>query len=96
MNDEISRMAGEAGEAIGHRLRKVVASVHLFEGRLDRDPINLWLFFEDLAPLRVFGAADGWRLSVDRKSPEPFDMEESGEVVLSDASANTGLGAVIG
>lgn len=84
-----------AGEAIGRRLRKVVASTHLFEGKLDDAPINLWLFFEGLAPLRVFGVADGWRLSADRSPPEPFDMDESGEVVLSDVSVKTVLGAVI-
>lgn len=93
MSDEVSRMMGEA---IGHRLMKVAASAHLFEGEMDGAPINLWLFFEDLAPLRVFGAADGWRLSFDRILPEPFDMDESGEVVVSDVSAKTPLGAVIG
>lgn len=93
MSDEISRIVGEA---IGHRLMKVAASTHLFEGKVDDAPIDLWLFFEGMSPLRVFGESDGWRLSVDRRPPEPFDMDESGEVVVSDVSAKTPFGAVIG
>ncbi len=49
-----------------------------------------------MPPLRVYGESDGWRLSVDRRSPEPFDMDESGEVVVGDVSAKTPLEAVIG
>jgi hypothetical protein len=93
MSDRVSRIFGEA---VGRRLMKVAASAHLFEGKLGDTPIDLWLFFEGMSPLRVFGESDGWRLSVDRKPPEPFDMDESGEVVVGDVSAKTPLGARIG
>ncbi|MBA2377877.1 MAG: hypothetical protein M3494_04345 [Actinomycetota bacterium] len=93
MSDEIS---GMIGEAIGRRLMKVAASAHLFEGKLDDAPIDLWLFLEGMSPLRVFGGSDGWRLSADGTPPEPFDMGESGEVVISDVSEKTAFGAVIG
>ncbi len=91
MSDEISRIVGEA---IGHRLMKLAASAHLFEGKLDDGPIELWLFFEGMSPLRVFGESDGWRLSGGRRPP--FDMDESGEIVVGDVSAKTPFGAAIG
>lgn len=93
MNDETSTVAGEA---IGRRLKKVAASMHLFEGKMDEAPIDVWLFFEGLSPVRFFGAADGWRLSADRNPPEPMDMGEAGEVVVGDVSSKTALGAAVG
>jgi hypothetical protein len=83
-------------EAIGRPLRKVIASVHFFGGRLDDEPIHLWLSFEDLALFRLFGASDGWHLEVDRTLPEPTDMEESGEIVLVDVSNRTIFSQMIG
>jgi hypothetical protein len=93
MTDETRRIL--AG-AIGRPLRKVIASAHLFERKLDGEPIHLWLSFEDLALFRLFGASDGWHLGVDRILPEPTDMGESGEIILVDVSNKTTFGQMIG
>lgn len=86
MTDETRRIL--AG-AIGRPLRKVIASVHLFEEKLDDEPIHLWLSFDDLALFSLFGASDGWHLGVDRTLPEPTDLGESGEIILVDVSNKT-------
>ena len=73
--------------AVGHSLRKVVASVHIFgEERLSDAPLCLWLFFESLPGVRLFGASDGWHMEADDTPPEPVDMGDSGEIVLRDIS----------
>lgn len=73
-----------------------MASAHFFEGRLDGKPIDLWLSFEDLAPFRLAGASDGWRLEVDETPPEPVDMEKFGEIFLVDVSKKTMFEPMIG
>ena len=75
------------GEAIGHKLRKVVASVHVFGAEALSDaPLCLWFFFEALPVVRLSGAPDGWSIQADDTLPEPIDMEESGEIILRDVS----------
>ncbi len=86
MNSEMLRIMTEA---IGRPLRKVIASVHLFEGKLDDEPLAIWLSFEGLGWIHLAGASDGWRLAVDGTLPEPADMEESGEIVVVDLSNKT-------
>ena len=67
------------GKAIGHTLRKIVASVHVFNAEALCDvPLCLWLFFDTLPGLRLSGAADGWSIQADDVPPEPIDLEESG------------------
>lgn len=83
-------------EAISRRLRKVIASVHLFEERLDDAPVHLWLSFEDLALIRLSGASNGWHLEIDKILPEPTDMEESGEIILVDLSNKTAFRRMVG
>jgi hypothetical protein len=55
------KLQEELGQAIGHKLRKIVASIHLFglEGRSDA-PLDLWFFFETLPVFHLIGASDGW------------------------------------
>lgn len=91
-----SEMRRALAEVIGRPLRKVIASVHFFEGRLDDGPLCLWLSFEDLTSFRLFGASDGWHLGIDRALPEPIDMEESGEIILADVSNRTMFGQMVG
>jgi hypothetical protein len=75
------------GKAIGHTLRKIVASVHIFDTAVLCDvPLCLWLFFDTLPGLRLSGAADGWGIQADDTPPEPIDLEESGEIILRDVS----------
>ena len=75
------------GKAIGHTLRKIVASVHVFDTAALCDvPVCLWLFFDTLPGLRLSGAADGWSIQADGTPPEPIDLEESGEIILCDLS----------
>lgn len=94
MIDETQRVL--AG-AIGRPLRKVIAAVHVFEGeRKDEEPLHLWLSLEGSALIRLFGASDGEHLFADRKPPEPVDMQEYGEVILTDVSRSTAFGDVIG
>jgi hypothetical protein len=85
------------GKAIGHALRKIIASVHLFgaEGLSDA-PLGLWFFFETLPVFRLTGAPDGWSLLIDGILPEPTDLGESGEIILRDISHRSGFGKVIG
>ena len=85
------------GKAIGHTLRKIGASVHLFglEGLSDA-PLCLWFFFEALPVFRLTGAPDGWSLQVDDILPEPVDLGESGEIVLRDISHRSIFGKVVG
>ena len=77
-------------------MRKVIASIHFFEGRCDDEPVELWLSFESLALFRLSGASDGWRLEVDETTPEPVDMEESGEIILGDMSNKTMFDSMVG
>lgn len=94
MVDETQRILSEA---IGRPLRMVIASIHVFEGeRQDEEPLQLWLSFEGAAPIRLSGASDGGRILADRTPPEPADMQESGEVILIDASRSTAFADVIG
>ena len=75
------------GKAIGHTLRKLVASVHVFDAAAPCDvPLCLWLFFDTLPGVRLSGAADGWSIQADDTPPEPIDLEESGEIILRDVS----------
>ena len=75
------------GKALGHTLRKIVASVHVFDTAARCDvPLCLWLFFDTLPGLRLSGAADGWSIQADDTPPEPIDLEESGEIILRDVS----------
>ncbi len=85
------------GKAIGHTLRKIGASVHLFglEGLSDA-PLCLWFFFEALPVFRLTGAPDGWSLQIDDILPEPVDLGDSGEIVLRDISHRSIFGKVMG
>ena len=75
------------GKAIGHTLRKIVASVHVCDTAALCDvPLCLWLFFDTLPGVRLSGAADGWSIQADDAPPEPIDLEESGEIILRDVS----------
>ena len=76
------------GKAIGYTLRKIVASVHVFDtAALCCDvPLCLWLCFDRLPGVRLSGAADGWSIQADDTPPEPIDLEESGEIILRDVS----------
>src|SRR6266567_3226606 len=75
------------GKAIGHTLRKIVASVHVCNTKAWCDvPLCLWLFFDTLPGLRLYSAADGWSIQADDTPPEPIDLEESGEIILRDVS----------
>jgi hypothetical protein len=76
------------GKAIGQTLRKIVASIHVFDtAALGCDvPLCLWLFFDTLPGVRLSGAADGWSIQADDTPPEPIDLEESGEIILRDVS----------
>jgi hypothetical protein len=75
------------GKAIGHTLRKIVASVHVFDTTALCDvPLCLWLFFDTLPALRLSSAADGWSIQADDTPPEPIDLQESGEIILRDIS----------
>src|SRR6266446_2048339 len=91
------KLQEKLGKAIGHKLRKIVASVHLFglEGLSDT-PLCLWFFFETLPVFRLTGAPDGWSLQVDDILPEPVDLGESGEIVLRDISHRSIFGKVVG
>jgi len=87
-------------KAVGHPLRKVVASVQVFEEAILREaPLCLWLFFEGLPGLRLVGSSDGWHVETDETPPEPVDMGESGEIVVRDISRKSifqqGLGRVL-
>lgn len=93
MTDEVQRTLSGA---IGRRLRRVIASVHFFGERFDNEPICLWLSFENLTLFRLFGASDGWHLGVDKAPPEPSDMEESGQVLVTDVSNKTVFEQMIG
>ena len=80
-------LRARCGKAIGHTLRKIIASVHVFNAELLCDaPVCLWLFFDTLPGLRLSGAADGWSIQADDTPPEPMDLEESGEIILRDVS----------
>jgi len=75
------------GKAIGHTLRKIIASVHVFDTTALCDvPLCLWLFFDTLPALRLSSAADGWSIQADDAPPEPIDLQESGEIILRDIS----------
>lgn len=75
------------GSAIGRKLRKVVASVHVVGAEApDNAPLCLWFFFDPLPVVRLSGAPDGWSIQTDDTLPEPFDLEESGEIILRDVS----------
>jgi hypothetical protein len=75
------------GTAIGHTLRKIVASTHVFNTEALCDvPLCLWLFFDTLPGLRLSGAADGWSIHADNTPPESMDLGESGEIILRDVS----------
>lgn len=77
----------EFARAIGHTLQKVVASIYFFEEKMFNDSLMcLWLYFENLSVLHVFGSPDGWHIQVDNMLPEPIDMGESGEIVIRDIS----------
>jgi hypothetical protein len=91
------KLQAELGQAIGHKLRKIVASMHLFglEGRSDA-PLDLWFFFETLPVFHLTGASDGWSLQIDDILPEPVDMGESGEIVRCDISQRSIFGKVRG
>lgn len=93
MTDETRRTLAEA---IGRPLRKVIASVHLFERKLEDEPVHLWLSFEDFAVFRLFGVSDGWHVGADGTLPEPTDMGESGDIILVDVSNKTAFGKMIG
>ncbi len=85
------------GKAIGHTLRKIVASVHVFGTVAPCDvPVYLWLFFDTLPGLRLSGAADGWSIQADDIPPEPIDLEESGEIILRDVSRKSPFQRALG
>ena len=85
------------GKAIGHTLRKIVASVHVFDTAALCDvPLCLWLFFDTLPGLRLSGAAEGWRIQADDTPPEPIDLEESGEIILRDVSRTSVFQSALG
>ena len=87
MKHAIDPLQARFGKAIGHTLRKIVASVHVFDtAALCDTPLCLWLFFDTLPGLRLSGAADGWSIQADDTPPEPLDLEESGEIILRDVS----------
>ncbi|MBI3329037.1 MAG: hypothetical protein HYZ81_20325 [Nitrospinae bacterium] len=87
----------ELTKAIGHSLRKVVASIHVFtEETLNDAPLCLWLYFESLPGLRLFGSPDAWHIEGDETPPEPMDMGESGEIVLRDISGKSIFRQAIG
>ena len=74
-------------KAIGHPLQRAVASVHGFEGRISNEPpLCLWLYFEGLSVIRLYGASDGEQLRVDHARPVAIDMGKYGELLLRDAS----------
>jgi hypothetical protein len=81
---------------IGHPLRKIVASVHVFEGSIDSEFLAVWFIFEDVPAIRLLGASDGEALIADNEPFEPVDMAESGEVVIADISNKTVFGNSIG
>jgi hypothetical protein len=79
------------GQAIGRKLRKVVASVHIWgDDGLNDAPLCLWFFFEALPALRLAGAPDGWSIQADEVCPEPIDLGESGEIILRGARSSAG------
>src|SRR5215831_2358381 len=85
------------GKAIGHTLRKIVASVHIFNAEALCDvPLCLWLFFDTLPAMRLSGAAGGWSLQADDVPPEPIDLEESGEIILRDVSHKSAFQSALG
>jgi hypothetical protein len=91
------KLQEKLGQAIGHKLRKIAASVHLFglDGRNDA-PLDLWFFFDTLPVFCLTGASDGWSIQIDDILPEPVDMGESGEIVLCDISRRSIFGKVVG
>jgi len=74
---------------IGQELKKVFASVHVFEKMMGGSSGSVWLFFDDMRPIRLSCASDGWHLQVDEVLPEPVDMGEAGEMVIRDRSQTT-------
>ena len=90
-------LQAKIGKAIGHTLRKIVASVHVFDTATLCDvPVCLWLFFDTLPGLRLSGAADGWSIQADDTPPEPMDLEESGEIILRDVSRKSAFQTAVG
>ncbi|MEP2736267.1 MAG: hypothetical protein ABJP34_08200 [Erythrobacter sp.] len=61
---------------------------HVFDTKVKWDqPIRLKLLFENIPPVRISSATDGYRLRVDRQELEPaMDMGEFGSTKLLDAT----------
>ena len=90
-------LQARVGKALGHTLRKIVASVHVFNAAALCDvPVCLWLFFDTLPGLRLSGAADGWSIQADDTPPEPIDLEESVEIILRDVSHTSAFQMALG
>ncbi len=54
------------------------------------------MIFNELPPLKISGASDGWRLAADWKSPEPLDMDKYGEYIIRDISKRSVFEPAIG
>jgi len=90
-------LQARVGKALGHTLRKIVASIHVFGSEAPCDiPVCLWLFFDTPPGLRLSSAADGWSIQADDTPPEPMDLEESGEIILRDVSRKSAFQRAMG
>jgi hypothetical protein len=70
------------GRAIGFELEHVIECVHVFDGRPDINPLELWLGFGKSRWLHLRAAADGESLSIDEEEPTDsgYSMGESGQI----------------
>lgn len=75
-------------EAINKQLLKVVGDFHLFRNEFSQNPNSIWVCFEGLKPIRIFGASDGECILIDQTPPLPMNFGESGETVTRDMSRN--------
>ena len=73
---------------VDHRLTSAVGSFFVLRGHVSREPIAIWLSFDEAPPYRFAGASDGWHFLVDAKPPIEVDMQESGTIRLRDMGAS--------
>lgn len=85
-------------DSVGLKLKRVLASIYEPGDGTPPDeltPNEYWLDFVGGRPLRLAGASSGW-MQVDQKSPESIDMQESGRIVVRDASKSPPFAQLIG
>ncbi|MFF2147418.1 hypothetical protein [Kitasatospora sp. NPDC058190] len=86
----------DPADLVGRTLTRIVAAWHVYEGRLDPIPADLWLIDDRGEATRLASGTD-WCLEVEASAPyEGYDMGEWGRIEVGPADAETAFARHLG